>query len=154
LKIASDRLSRRKAALAKAARMKLLARRDAAAALRVFNSEWEAFVRLQMTEVVVSRAASLAWQHDLRGYDAAHLASALFWQDMLGEPDDPPHVHARYGEHEVRIEIESGRVMSGRLPRRVRQALIEWVKLRRVELLADWELARARRPLRRIEPLL
>ena len=73
------------AALAKAARMKLLARRDAAAALRIFNSEWEAFVRLQMTEVVVSRAASLAWEHDLRGYDAAHLAAALFWQDMLGE---------------------------------------------------------------------
>ncbi len=74
------------AALAKGARMKLLARRDAAAALRIFNSEWEAFVRLQMTEVVVARAASLAWEHDLRGYDAAHLASALFWQDMLGEP--------------------------------------------------------------------
>ncbi len=74
------------AALAKAARMKLLARRDAASALRIFNSEWEAFVRLQMTEVVVSRAASLAWEHDLRGYDAAHLASALFWQNMLGEP--------------------------------------------------------------------
>ena len=74
------------AALAKAARMKVLARRDAAAALRVFNSEWEAFVRLQMTEVLVSRAASLAWQYDLRGYDAAHLACALFWQDMLGEP--------------------------------------------------------------------
>jgi hypothetical protein len=45
----------------------------------------EAFVRLQMTEVLVSRAASLAWEHDLRGDDAAHLASALFWQDMLGE---------------------------------------------------------------------
>jgi len=72
------------AVLAKAARMKLLARRDAAA-LRIFNSEWEALVRLQMTEVVVSRAASLAWEHDLRGYDAAHVASA-FWQDMLGEP--------------------------------------------------------------------
>jgi predicted nucleic acid-binding protein len=38
-----------------------------------------------MTEVLVSRAASLAWDYSLRGYDAAHLASALFWQDMLGE---------------------------------------------------------------------
>ena len=74
------------AALAKAARMKLLPRRDAAAALRVFNSEWDALVRLQMTEILAARAAALAWEHDLRGYDATHLASALFWQDMLGEP--------------------------------------------------------------------
>ena len=74
------------AALAKAARMKLLTRRDAAAALRAFNSEWDALVRLQMTEILAARAASLAWEHDLRGYDATHLASALFWQDMLGEP--------------------------------------------------------------------
>ena len=37
-------------------------------------------------EVLVSRAASLAWSHGLRGYDAAHLASALFWQEMMGAP--------------------------------------------------------------------
>ena len=74
------------AALAKAVRIRLLPRDEAAFALEVFNREWEDLVRLQMTEVLVSRAASLAWDHGLRGYDAAHLASALFWQDMLGEP--------------------------------------------------------------------
>ncbi len=74
------------AALAKAVRMKLLPRDEAASALQVFSADWENLVRLQMTEVLVSRAASLAWDHGLRGYDAAHLASALFWQDMLGEP--------------------------------------------------------------------
>ena len=74
------------AALAKAVRMRLLPRDEAASALQVFNSEWESLVRLQMTEVLVFRAASLAWDHGLRGYDAAHLASALFWQDMLGAP--------------------------------------------------------------------
>ena len=73
------------AALAKAVRMRLLPRDEAASALEVFNREWEDLVRLQLTEVLVSRAASLAWDHGLRGYDAAHLASALFWQDMLGE---------------------------------------------------------------------
>lgn len=73
------------AALAKAARMKLVPRPEAAAALQTFNAEWESLVRLQMTEILVSRAASLAWDHGLRGYDAAHLAAALFWQDMLGE---------------------------------------------------------------------
>ena len=74
------------AARAKAVRMRLLPRDEAASALEAFNREWEDLVRLQMTEVLVSRAASLAWDHGLRGYDAAHLASALFWQDMLGAP--------------------------------------------------------------------
>ncbi len=47
--------------------------------------EWENLIRLQLTEILVSRTAALAWEHGLRGYDATHLASALFWQDMLGE---------------------------------------------------------------------
>jgi len=73
------------AALAKASRMQVLSREGAEAALRVFSDEWAALVRVQMTEVLVARAAALAWQHGLRGYDAVHLAAALFWQDMLGE---------------------------------------------------------------------
>jgi uncharacterized protein len=73
-------------ALAKAARMRLFSREEAASALKVFNSEWESLIRLQLTEVLISRAATLAWEHGLRGYDAVHLAAALFWQDMLGDP--------------------------------------------------------------------
>jgi predicted nucleic acid-binding protein len=66
--------------------MKLLARDEAASALQVFSADWENLIRLQMTEVLTARAAVLAWDQGLRGYDAVHLASALFWQDMLGEP--------------------------------------------------------------------
>jgi predicted nucleic acid-binding protein len=73
-------------ALAKASRMRLLSREEAASALQVFNTEWESLIRLQLTEAVICRAATLAWEHVLRGYDAVHLASALFWQDMLGDP--------------------------------------------------------------------
>lgn len=73
------------AALAKASRMKVVPHREAEAALRAFGDEWTALARLQMTEVLVERAATVAWGHGLRGYDAVHLAAALFWQDMLGE---------------------------------------------------------------------
>lgn len=72
------------AALAKAVRMKLLPRDEAVSAVQVFSADWENLIRLQITEVLASRASSLAWDHSLRGYDAMHLASALFWQDMLG----------------------------------------------------------------------
>jgi predicted nucleic acid-binding protein len=74
------------AALAKAVRMKLLTRNEATSALQVFNADWENLIRIQITEVLAARAASLAWDHGLRGYDAVHLASALFWQDMMGDP--------------------------------------------------------------------
>lgn len=73
------------AALAKAARMKLVARTGAAAAVQSFTLEWESFVRLQLSEPLVSRAAGLSWAHGLRGYDAMHLAAGLFWQEMMGE---------------------------------------------------------------------
>ena len=72
-------------ALAKASRMGLLSREEAASALQVFNAEWESLIRLQLTEALISRAATLAWEHGLRGYDAVHLAAALFWEDMLGD---------------------------------------------------------------------
>ncbi len=39
-----------------------------------------------MTEFVLTRVKGVAWFHGLRGYDATHLAAALFWQEMLGEP--------------------------------------------------------------------
>jgi predicted nucleic acid-binding protein len=73
------------AALAKAVRMNLVVREEGATALRTFNAEWEDLVRLQMTEILAFRAATLAWEFGLRGYDSVHLASSLFWQDILGE---------------------------------------------------------------------
>jgi len=73
------------AALAKAVRVDALTREEAWASLRVFQSEWPDLVRVQVTELVVASAATLAWQHGLRGYDAVHLAAALVWQDALGE---------------------------------------------------------------------
>jgi uncharacterized protein len=73
------------AALAKASRMKVVPRGEAEAALRAFGDEWESLVRVQMTEVLAARAAALAWDHGLRGYDSVHLAAALFWQAMMGE---------------------------------------------------------------------
>lgn len=73
------------AALAKAVRAGTLTRQEAASALQVFRSEWPNLVRVQATEVLVARADELAWELGLRGYDAVHLASALLWQDGMGE---------------------------------------------------------------------
>jgi predicted nucleic acid-binding protein len=37
-----------------------------------------------VTEALVDRARTLAWNHPLRGYDAVQLASALMWQESVG----------------------------------------------------------------------
>ncbi|MBN1579598.1 MAG: type II toxin-antitoxin system VapC family toxin, partial [Anaerolineae bacterium] len=74
------------ATLAKAVRMGVLSRDEAQAALQDFYTQWPDLVRLQLTEVVLAQAGSLAWDHGLRGYDAVHLAAARFWQSSLGEP--------------------------------------------------------------------
>jgi len=74
------------AALSKAVRLKVLSRDEGASAIQSFNAEWESLIRLQMTESIASRAAVLAWDHGLRGYDTVHLACSLFWREILGEP--------------------------------------------------------------------
>lgn len=73
------------AALARAARAGLVTREAGAKALRAFNADWQHLVRLQLGEPLAARAAALAWEHGLRGYDAVHLASALAWSESLGE---------------------------------------------------------------------
>ena len=74
------------AALAKAVRLKLVTKGAGTTALKTFSADWNNLIRLQLTEALAARAAALAWEHGLRGYDAVHLATALFWHDTLGEP--------------------------------------------------------------------
>lgn len=73
------------AALARAARSGLVTSEAATKALQAFNADWEHLVRLQLGEPLAARAAALAWEHGLRGFDAVHLASALAWSESLGE---------------------------------------------------------------------
>lgn len=39
----------------------------------------------EVGEPLVARAAALTWEHGLRGYDAVHLASALWWREAVGD---------------------------------------------------------------------
>lgn len=73
------------AAFGKAVRVGALTQEESLAALQVFRNDWVDLVRIQVTEMVIARADVLAWDHGLRGYDAVQLASALAWQDALGE---------------------------------------------------------------------
>lgn len=74
------------AALGKAARLLRLAQDTLARAWEGFLRDWEAFARIEVSEPLVRRAAQLALEQSLRGYDSLRLASALTWQEYLGEP--------------------------------------------------------------------
>ena len=65
----------------------------------------------------------------------------------------PPHFHAKYGDDEAIIAIDTGEVLAGRLPPRALGLVEEWRELRKEELLLDWRLAEERQPLTRIAPL-
>ena len=62
------------------------------------------------------------------------------------------HFHAVYGEYEATIAIATGDV-NGELPKRAMAHVQEWRTLHREELLNTWTLARASKPLTRINPL-
>jgi hypothetical protein len=64
----------------------------------------------------------------------------------------PPHFHAKYGDFEMIVQIES-RVVEGQFPRHAQSLVMEWYSLHQTELLCDWILAREPKPLRRIAPL-
>ena len=72
------------AALAKAVRMGLVAAEKGRKAQGMFAGQWPDYVKVPVTEALVARAESLAWDAALRGYDAVQLASALACQESLG----------------------------------------------------------------------
>jgi hypothetical protein len=72
---------------------------------------------------------------------------------MYFHEHNPPHFHARYGDHKAEIAIETLSIIAGTLPPRVLGLVMEWAALHRQELMEDWELARRQLELKRIAPL-
>ena len=65
----------------------------------------------------------------------------------------PPHIHAYYQDYKASVDLATGEIIVGELPRRQARLVAAWVELHREELSADWELAsRGELPFR-IEPL-
>lgn len=50
-----------------------------------------------------------------------------------------PHIHAQYGEFNISIEIESGRILAGNLPKKNEQLAVDWVVRNRDKLMEDWK---------------
>jgi hypothetical protein len=65
----------------------------------------------------------------------------------------PPHFHAEYGEFKATIDIKTLSVLSGALPRRAHDLVLDWAHTHQVELLEDWNLCMSKQQPKYIEPL-
>lgn len=65
----------------------------------------------------------------------------------------PPHFHASYGEYIAEFSLQTMEVIDGKLPSRAMVLVLEWASLHRAELMEDWELTRAGKEPKKIDPL-
>jgi hypothetical protein len=74
---------------------------------------------------------------------------------MFAKDHNPPHFHAKYGEFMGIIDIRTGELMEGELPRRALRLVQDWTtELHKEELISNWESAQSDNPeFKRIEPL-
>jgi hypothetical protein len=73
---------------------------------------------------------------------------------MYPEDYDPPHFHVRYEEYRAQLSIPDFTVLTGSLPGRVLELVLEWAAEHRSELIEEWNRAEEGIPLFRIKPLI
>jgi len=73
---------------------------------------------------------------------------AMYYKDH-----ERPHFHAKYAGQTGVFSLPDLRLIEGSLPKRVISLVLEWAFDHRDELTQDWELARAKKPLMPISPL-
>lgn len=54
-------------------------------ACRQFESDWNAYIRVELNDALLMLARDLIRRHGLKGFDAIHLASAVRLKDAIGE---------------------------------------------------------------------
>lgn len=64
-----------------------------------------------------------------------------------------PHIHAKYQNEEVVIQIPEGNVLEGVVPTSKMKLIEAWIEIHKDELMANWELAVNGEQVFKIDPL-
>ena len=64
-----------------------------------------------------------------------------------------PHIHVHYQEDSAVIEIPTGNVLEGSLPRPKQKLVDAWIEIHKEDLMADWQLAINGDAVFKIDPL-
>jgi hypothetical protein len=70
-----------------------------------------------------------------------------------GERHHAPHLHAYYQEHKAVYTISPVELVTGALPRRQGRLVEAWMELYQEELMENWNLANAGKPVNKLPPL-
>jgi hypothetical protein len=72
---------------------------------------------------------------------------------MFYDDHKPPHIHVEYQGNKVLLDFR-GNILKGDLESRTALKLVrEWIDLRYVELVENWELAGQGKEIKKIDPL-
>ena len=70
---------------------------------------------------------------------------------MYHDDHPPAHIHVEYQGHLALVDIETGNIIKGNLPKKAFRIVKEWVLEHKEELEKDWELAQNFEPLEKIK---
>lgn len=65
----------------------------------------------------------------------------------------PPHLHARHAEFVAQVNLYTGEIMDGYLPRKQHALVKKWIKLHSDELLTNWDLIENLQSPHKVQPL-
>ena len=68
---------------------------------------------------------------------------------FLRAEHNPPHIHAIYGDDTAALDIRTGEIIDGHLPRRAANMVQEWISENEEALLEMWETQK----FRKLDPL-
>jgi len=70
---------------------------------------------------------------------------------MWHDDHPPPHLHVEYQGFEALVDIDTGEVTRGRLPKTAASIVKAWCVRHRAELFENWSRAQRFEPLERIQ---
>lgn len=74
----------------------------------------------------------------------------MYFKDHL-----PPHFHVIFGDEEIKVNIDTGEILSGTLPGRQEKILLAWVEIHKDELKYNYEQMQTDNPIiKKIDPIL
>ena len=71
---------------------------------------------------------------------------------MFYKDHNPPHIHIQYAEYKAIVDF-NGDIVEGELPVKQRKLIEAWIVLHQDELYANWQLAKDKQGLFKIDPL-
>lgn len=83
---------------------------------------------------------------------AVKIASDSYSCDNLKKSNSSCYFHAKYGDYEIIVEINSG-IIEGKFPKRALNLVMEWYEIHKDDLMQDWELIRTTGDFNKIQPL-